>query len=95
MWYGLRTALILEEEQVDKTWGWGSDKNKIYELIYELHVTHFIKFHLISPEEHFMKLFVRELHQQLLKTNETLPSDRLRANFSVKITGKMLRETLP
>ena len=45
--------------------------------------------------EHFMKLFVSDFHRQMLKAGDILASDLLRENFSVKITDKMLHETLP
>ena len=45
--------------------------------------------------KHFMPLFVSDFHQQMIEITEILASDWLRANLSVKITDKMLHETLP
>ena len=42
-----------------------------------------------------MKPFVNDFHRQVLKATEILASDWLRANLSVKITDKLLDETLP
>ena len=42
-----------------------------------------------------MILFISDFHRQMLKATEILASDWLRANFSVKITDKMLCEMLP
>ena len=42
-----------------------------------------------------MRLFVSDFQRQMLKATEILASDWLRANLTVKITDKMLHETLP
>ena len=45
--------------------------------------------------EHFVKLFVGDFHQQMLKATEILAADWLRANLLMKITDKMLHEMPP
>ena len=50
---------------------------------------------LTSSGERFMKLFVSDFHRQMLKATDIHASDWLTANLSVKITDKMLHETLP
>ena len=43
----------------------------------------------------FHETFVCDFHRQMLKATEIVASDWLQANLLVKITDKMLHETLP